>query len=740
MKLKLFLAVLIVLCAGQGWGATIYVIPDPETATAVCYLSGGFPVVAAGACTSGTKGSQLEAANAAVGAGGGTMILAAGTYTGAMLGTTSGRFRTQRANQLIRPASAADSAVGGYLPAYAGTVILDGAGAAASTLVSGYAGTEVRDITFKAPGNANASVSVTASGLTLTRPKSLLGTGHVGSIFLDSNCGAACTSTTNNLLHTSGNKLLGASINANHTPTINYSRIHSPATQTWHSPAVFNDCIFTGTTAAWLTTSGNSGLAATWNNSIFYGNSLTTGNTHILSVSHDQTWTLNNCIAIGNPWDNDSYNFNGVTINDSIRNADPLFVSPRYPGIFVLAVDDRGTEGDGSGIEYFEDIAPKIEGYGWKGTLALNYTNGLTAGQWTKVNTFYVSGHEISNHGRNGAQVSNNTTTPPVFSVAKAGQTIEITATHLTISGQTPILLAGHTMKNLQDHITADAGGTVSAANATFDYTPATLLAAVAAGTSINAALALSVDRTAFFAEEIATAKTDIETNVSGYTVTSFVPYGNYSDATLQTYLSTRYTGARGPTVTSTLTSLNAYDINVKSLSTSIGDTNTCEAIPISRDECVRRNTAALISQANEQGRIWVLLAHTTAEFALVDWDSMLAVIKASNIQVMTLTEATNFAKTYNPSSDLATADNITYTRTLVDGSNYKLKAGSPARNAGTDVSLTSDYAGNTIWAQPDIGAYEKSQGADITLGTGVGTSVITSGSGGSMTMTYDYD
>jgi hypothetical protein len=40
---------------------------------------------------------------------------------------------------------------------------------------------------------------------------------------------------------------------------------------------------------------------------------------------------------------------------------------------------------------------------------------------------------------------------------------------------------------------------------------------------------------------------------------------------------------------------------------------------------------------------------------------------------------------------------------------NFSLQAGSPAINAGTDVSLTTDYAGNTVpkGALPDIGAYE---------------------------------
>ena len=40
-------------------------------------------------------------------------------------------------------------------------------------------------------------------------------------------------------------------------------------------------------------------------------------------------------------------------------------------------------------------------------------------------------------------------------------------------------------------------------------------------------------------------------------------------------------------------------------------------------------------------------------------------------------------------------------------GSDFNLKANSPAINAGTYVSLITDYIGNSIQGSPDIGAYE---------------------------------
>lgn len=65
------------------------------------------------------------------------------------------------------------------------------------------------------------------------------------------------------------------------------------------------------------------------------------------------------------------------------------------------------------------------------------------------------------------------------------------------------------------------------------------------------------------------------------------------------------------------------------------------------------------------------------------------------------------YGKTYDPSGDLATTDNITYTRTLIDQSDYHLTSSSPAKNAGVDVGLTTDFEGKPIKGLPDIGAYE---------------------------------
>jgi hypothetical protein len=82
---------------------------------------------------------------------------------------------------------------------------------------------------------------------------------------------------------------------------------------------------------------------------------------------------------------------------------------------------------------------------------------------------------------------------------------------------------------------------------------------------------------------------------------------------------------------------------------------------------------------------------------------------RGSNLYYLNRTETLVYAtpndivKDYNLGGELA---NSTDPR-IIASSNFALLSVSPAIDAGTDVGLTTDYAGNPIYGLPDIGAYE---------------------------------
>lgn len=102
---------------------------------------------------------------------------------------------------------------------------------------------------------------------------------------------------------------------------------------------------------------------------------------------------------------------------------------------------------------------------------------------------------------------------------------------------------------------------------------------------------------------------------------------------------------------------------------------------------------------------IWAnFLAHNQYELTVAQWDLMLATMQeyADSILILPTADAYNYVTTSGLWSGTGT-----YTRTWVDGSDYRLKGGSPAINAGIDVGLTTDFNGKPLRGVPDIGAYE---------------------------------
>ncbi len=213
---------------------------------------------------------------------------------------------------------------------------------------------------------------------------------------------------------------------------------------------------------------------------------------------------------------------------------------------------------------------------------------------------------------------------------------------------------------------------------------------------------------------EVTNSKSAIEAGLLGaglaYTVNTFVcPYNSTSVAVRAAIKAAGYTGARGLATTAdsaawTLSSLNIYNIYSGSTIDWWGTTN------------ITRNAGAFISWLQEVGGVTCIVLHTPDEhnYTVAQARKMFDVWKKAGVQVMTLGQMIAWAKTYDPSGDLATADDITYTRTMVDVSDYRLGWDSAAIDMGlsvTGVHPTTDYRGRiSPWPKggtPDIGCYE---------------------------------
>jgi predicted deacetylase len=794
MKRRFLLTILLLLAlTGKGWGATIYVKDSPNySGTKVCYKSGGW---ADATCSDGIDNTTLTAAHTAAGTGG-ELVISSGTYVSTQFGSSS-VFFSGAANVTTRPANSSDLLDNGV--SRAGTVTLNGNNESHYVIRVAHTCT-FNDLTISMPGSGyNAVLIQTGINPVFNRIKFVRGNG-AGSAIGDVNITTPTTSTWNNII-TDGIASLGGT-SSQHLPVFNYCKFINHSSYTiWNQSAIFNNCIVAFSAQTFLRTTVNTSGVVTFNNPIFYANSLTEGSSsYVLDNSYTSTWTVNNGVltsgSLGtNP---DTYGYRGVTFNNAIRNQDPRFKSNRYPAVLSFASDDS------TNIDwYYNTIAPALETHGFKGTFAA-WSNNLTADNITKLLSLEARGHEIALHGighivaadvyptftilQTGYTCGNDTTTlsctdgsttdnytlasytlstlrtqmsadgytvgslttnydnvpatvigyfpsgtsiasafnlsamAAPYTITRAGTTIGISGGVLTTSTPHTYTLANYTFTTLRTQLIAD-GYTVSATSGGWDSIKADCLKDVPSGTSIATALPLIIDSTKGKDYVIKNGKTALE--AYGIHVYTYVPPINNTSPALRKYLlENGFTGARGDNFGSTrLSQSNAYYINCQA-NTLFLDTDVCQGTGESEAECIKRLVIAKIAEMHTLGQAYVYLAHNEAEANATQWAAILAAVKQSGVQVMTLKDLASYIKTYDPSGDLATSDNMTYTRTMIDALDMTLSSVSPGRDAGTDLcsTLTTAYDldGNPVCsggsfvgkgAGPDIGAYEFQSG-----------------------------
>ena len=224
--------------------------------------------------------------------------------------------------------------------------------------------------------------------------------------------------------------------------------------------------------------------------------------------------------------------------------------------------------------------------------------------------------------------------------------------------------------------------------------------------------------RTADLAVELQQSKSTIDNGIgSGYSCTSIVyPSGYYNATVIDNSIAYGFLGGRevGATNSVSLEKVPLFTVSAILLSSVVGTDN------------IARSVNAILQSAGYKGRIIYFLGHTADDYSLANWKTVIDTVAASGARVMTFAEAIAYIKengtdgenvsctasgtpfTCCTGSGTGTCEGMTYTRTLTDASDYHLLSGSPAINSGTDVGLTTDFAGHkkcgSAW---DIGSYE---------------------------------
>lgn len=454
----------------------------------------------------------------------------------------------------------------------------------------------------------------------------------------------------------------------------------------------------------------------TVNNSII-GASLVSGRYTARRI--DGTMTFNNSMLMQN-WETSHYVTNGtITANNSITTLQPKFVNRPRKGIIVLAMDD------GNNIDYMQTIEAVFAANGIKGSAFLD-TYSLTGTTLTKAQSLYANGTiDLIPHSSSHSDL------------ALADDTTIWTLTNCTVTndrtGAGTITIGGGgsgTINNVRTTLLSsiksnlEAGGcTVASTN----YGASTgkintvaigeVLKTAAAGSTTLKLLVDTTAATGLYKAEIVDALTAMQAAFPGYSTSGFAtPYGTTSANLITGIKNAGYTGNRSAFVAATTTGYKLATIDL--YSNMYVAINTYITDGAATDAQVATRTRAIAEAAAQEGWIIYLLAHSATECTAAQWQIIIDTLKeySGDISIMTMSEAINYIKTSGLWRDDGTAPDATgsdsiWSRTWTDGSNYSLRAGSPAINAGTTIAgLTTDYAGNTVpmCGATDIGAYER--------------------------------
>lgn len=494
---------------------------------------------------------------------------------------------------------------------------------------------------------------------------------------------------------------------------------------------IINKCVFKSHTSAFGSLLIDTNASLTINNSLFHGNdyygiNATTGSTIVmrnnivsgnvnygLRTENGTTLDYDYNLLSGNNLYASTNNSIGTGATDgghNITDAAPGPVSYKVnTAYFVFTMDDNYDSGiSGQGGQEMVDFADALAPYNVPMTLFIRTDggdgNGPTATLQANLASLKNRGHEIAVHtwshslmDRTNAFAVTSTNASPTCDVDAATKTITLAT---TTPGNTVTLSwtsANQTIGTLQAAVVGKGWTITPSANI-----QTTLLLNSLADTSGAQAVpyTATLDKTVngrYYQDEIAYPRTLLAA-IIGETPMTYAYPGNVRDAGAEAYLVAQgFYGGRAST-NRVLSSLNLYAVATIDLVDQVGD---------GTEATIRTLAQHMFAYGMNTGQIYPFLIHASSEWTTQQAAWFVDEIQQLGGEWITFKDAVTRIK-----ADHSTADNITYTKTYPDLSNYRLTADSEAIDAGTTVSgLSTDYFGNTVpYGAPDVGINEHNE------------------------------
>lgn len=391
-----------------------------------------------------------------------------------------------------------------------------------------------------------------------------------------------------------------------------------------------------------------------------------------------------------------------ITETSNLDNPKVSFVNYSRAAYVIPSVDDT------SAAQYAESLSNELVARGQGGTFYA-YVNSLDSNRSYIDNIINAGAMEVQGHSRSHDGLAHS---GALYTITKTGETVNVDRALDTITVSNTGTVTGFKSKSLDD-ISAELvamGVTVSALPSS--YVRGISLGEIMADSGgpqpspyVTQMLIDPTGDTGYLYSELVSAASELSSAL-GVTIDIVAPpYGDTNDTVKNVCQLKGFRACRAGTDWA-LDNIDLQNIIYFSVSDLLGSNDT---------ETVS-NVRTFANEVATVGGIVSILAHSTSEATMHDWGLILDTLKNEfpDISVTKMSTAINAVR---DSGLWTTNDNRHYSRTWDDSSaNFNLSWNSDLIDTGTSTSSSADFAGNPIYGNRDIGAYEYQP--PFTLGT----------------------